>query len=174
MLEYFSYGKLRFPSRNIPISSVRTTHATHSSPTSPTSPTSYLYFVQSNDPPLSYYPQQVRYVGLARISGQININKSIESSTMRANNRLGEESSENFSRTDALRLAWRHQSEVSPDRILVSNEHHRVQKLPLHRGAMATLAKFYGKMRKKSGIMNSGLYTMPLFLLDDLLMIHYN
>ena len=29
---------------------------------SPTSPTSYLYIVHSNDPPLSYYPQQVRYV----------------------------------------------------------------------------------------------------------------
>ena len=31
------------------------------------------------------------------------------------------------------------------------------------------IAKFIWKMQKKSGIMKSGLYTMPLFLLDALL-----
>ena len=31
------------------------------------------------------------------------------------------------------------------------------------------IAKFIGKMQKKSGIMKSGLDAMPLFLLDDLL-----
>ena len=30
------------------------------------------------------------------------------------------------------------------------------------------IAKFIGKMQKKSGIMKSGLDAMPLFLLDDL------
>ena len=32
-----------------------------------------------------------------------------------------------------------------------------------------TIAKFIGKMKKKSGIIKSGLDDMPLFLLDDLL-----
>jgi hypothetical protein len=31
------------------------------------------------------------------------------------------------------------------------------------------IAKFIGKMQKKSGIMKSGLEAIPLFLLDDLL-----
>ena len=31
------------------------------------------------------------------------------------------------------------------------------------------IAKFIGKMQKKSGIMKNGSDTMPLFLLDDLL-----
>ena len=31
------------------------------------------------------------------------------------------------------------------------------------------IAKFMGKIQKKSGIMKSGLDAMPLFLLDDLL-----
>ena len=31
------------------------------------------------------------------------------------------------------------------------------------------IAKFIGKMQKKSGIIKSGLDAMPLFLLDDLL-----
>ena len=31
------------------------------------------------------------------------------------------------------------------------------------------IAKFIGKMQKKSGIMKNGLDAMPLFLLDDLL-----
>ena len=35
--------------------------------------------------------------------------------------------------------------------------------------AKVALAKFIGKMQKKSGIMKSGLVAMPLFLLDDLL-----
>ena len=33
------------------------------------------------------------------------------------------------------------------------------------------MAKFIGKMQKKSGIMKSGLDAMPLFLLDNLLTI---
>ena len=33
------------------------------------------------------------------------------------------------------------------------------------------IAKFIGKMQKKSGIMKSGLDAMPLFLLDNLLKI---
>ena len=33
------------------------------------------------------------------------------------------------------------------------------------------MAKFIGKMQKKSGIMKSGLDAMPLFLLDGLLMV---
>ena len=33
------------------------------------------------------------------------------------------------------------------------------------------IAKFIGKMQKKSGIMKSGLDAMPLFLLDDLLKV---
>ena len=59
----------------------------------------------------------------------MNTNKSSQTYTKRANNRLGGESIENFSRTDALRMALTPQAELS-DRILVSNEHHR-QKLPL-------------------------------------------
>ena len=34
---------------------------------------------------------------------------------------------------------------------------------------MVAMAKFIGKMQKKSGIMKSGLDVMPLFFLDDLL-----
>ena len=34
-----------------------------------------------------------------------------------------------------------------------------------------SVAKFIGKMKKKYGIMKSGLDAMPLFLLDDLLYI---
>ena len=34
------------------------------------------------------------------------------------------------------------------------------------------IAKFIGKMQKKSGILKSGLDAMPLFLLDDLLNKH--
>ena len=36
-------------------------------------------------------------------------------------------------------------------------------------GGKVAIAKFIGKMQKKSGIMKSGLDAMPLFLLDDLL-----
>ena len=35
--------------------------------------------------------------------------------------------------------------------------------------AKVAIAKFIGKMQKKSGIMKSGVEAMPLFLLDDLL-----
>ena len=34
---------------------------------------------------------------------------------------------------------------------------------------LVAIAKFTGKMQKKSGIMKIGLEAMPLFLLDDLL-----
>jgi hypothetical protein len=36
------------------------------------------------------------------------------------------------------------------------------------------IAKFIGKMQKKSGIMKSGLDTMPLFLLDNLLRVIFD
>ena len=36
-------------------------------------------------------------------------------------------------------------------------------------GGKVAIAKFIGKMQKKSGIMKNGLDAMPLFLLDDLL-----
>ena len=82
---------------------------THSS----TSPTSYLYIVHSNDPPVSYYPQQVR--------------SDKHQEIRKANARLGGDSLENFSRNDALKMTLKHQ--VS-DRILRYNGHH-TQKLPL-------------------------------------------
>ena len=36
------------------------------------------------------------------------------------------------------------------------------------------IAKFIGKMQKKSGLMKSGLDATPLFLLDDLLRCYLN
>ena len=59
----------------------------------------------------------------------VNQPSSSQSSVKRANNRVGGESSETFSRTDALEIALKDQYEVS-DRIWVSNDHQE-QKLPL-------------------------------------------
>ena len=43
------------------------------------------------------------------------------------------------------------------------------KKIPSWGNLALAVAKFIGKMQKKSGIMKSGLDAMPLFLLDDML-----
>ena len=46
--------------------------------------------------------------------------------------------------------------------------------LPISFKPKEAIAKFIGKMQKKSGIMKSGLDAMPLFLLENLLKVFKN
>ena len=82
---------------------------------------------------------------------------------MRANNRLGGESIENFSRT------LKPPSEISPDRSLESNEHHSVQKLPLEE-----IFRWDEKLNIKIYLLLNSQFSTPLEARQDIGWFGYN
>ena len=134
-ISHFSFGKLRLPSRNIPVSDSAVgrfetfPRRTAASVVRITAPSSYLYISDQSEAPLSYYPTHVRYISYIfqhakYLAASQEVVRSPPSGWKYPSEKI------DFSVADAVRFNLE-QKKVAEMRFDSEEHEHHVQRLPL-------------------------------------------